>query len=277
MPASRTSDGAVSRRTLLLGAGAGGAAVLGGAGYVLMPDRLRNRLPWTEDPYIPDAAEGVVRLESVRSEARGRDVDLFTAVPAGHGDGAGLPVVVVLHGASATASDFQPFGLGRFLTAAVEGGAPPFVLAGADGGVLRWEPDPNSADDPQRMVLTEMPQWLAERGFDADRRALWGWSMGGYGCLRTAEAQPGWARAVAAFSPALSQDEAVVDDADLLAGLPLGLWCGTEDSYYPAVMAFEAALPQPPDIASYSEGGHTRYYWNDHTLDAFEFLAARLR
>ena len=67
------------------------------------------------------------------------------------------------------------------------------------------------------------------------------------------------------------------DDADRLAGLPLGLWCGTEDSYYPAVMAFEAALPQPPDIASYSEGGHTRYYWNDHTLDAFEFLAARLR
>lgn len=276
MPTSRSSYGAVSRRTLLLGAGAGGAAVVGGAGYALMPGRFRNRLPWVDDPYIPDAPEGVVRLETVRSQARGRDVDLFTAVPAGHGDGAGLPVVVVLHGASATASDFQPYGLGRFLTAAVEAGAPAFVLAGADGGVLRWEPDPNSSDDPQRMLLTELPRWLDERGFDADTRALWGWSMGGYGCLRTAEAEPGWARAVAAFSPALSEEDTVVAEADRLADLPVGLWCGTEDPLYPAVKAFEAALPQPPDIASYGEGGHTRYYWNDHTLDAFEFLAARL-
>ena len=277
MSTSRRSTGAVSRRTVLLGAGAGGVALAGGAAYAVLPDRFRNRLPWAEDPYVPDAAEGVVRLETVRSQARGRDVDLFTAVPAGHGEGAGLPVVVVLHGASATAADFRPFGLGRFLTAAVEAGAPPFVLAGADGGVLRWEPDPNSADDPQAMLLTEMPRWLEERGFDAGTRALWGWSMGGYGCLRAAEAEPGWARAVAAFSPALSEGEGVFADAERLADVPLGLWCGTDDALYPAVRAFEAELVEPPEIATYTEGGHTRYFWNDHTLEAFEFLASRLR
>ena len=277
MSTSRRSTGAVSRRAVLLGAGAGGAALAGGTVYAALPDRFRNRLPWAEDPYVPAAAEGVVRLETVRSQARGRDVDLFTAVPAGYGEGAGLPVVVVLHGASATAADFQPLGLGRFLTAAMEAGAPPFVLAGADGGVLRWEPDPNSADDPQRMVLTEMPRWLEERGFDADTRALWGWLMGGYGCLRTAEAEPGWARAVAAFSPALSEGEAVFADAEQLADVPLGLWCGTDDALYPAVRAFEAELVEPPEIATYTAGGHTRYFWNDHTLDAFEFLASRLR
>lgn len=190
---------------MLLGAaGASGVAVVGGAGWVLGPERVERRLGLGPDPFVPDAPAGQVRLETVRSSARGRDVDLFTAVPAGHGDGAGLPVVVVLHGASATAADFEPYGLGRFLTAAVEDGAPPFVLAGADGGVLSWEPDPASADDPQRMVLEEMPTWLAEHGFDADSKALWGWSMGGYGSLRAAEADPGWARAVAAFSPAVS-------------------------------------------------------------------------
>jgi enterochelin esterase-like enzyme len=176
-----------------------------------------------------------VCLETVRSDLRQRDVDLFTAVPTGHGDGAGLPVVVVLHGASATAADFQPYGLSRFLTAAVEDGAPPFVPAGADGGVLRWEPDPSSDDDQQRLIIDEMPQWLADRGFDADARPLWGWSMGGYGCLRLAEVEPGWARAVAAFSPALSVGERVFTDADKL-DVPLNLCAGpTTRSTRPSV------------------------------------------
>jgi enterochelin esterase-like enzyme len=275
MSTSRSSSGAVSRRTVLLGAGAAGAAAIGGAGYAVLPDRFRHRLPWVE-AYIPDAPEGQVRLETVRSSFRQRDVNLFTAVPAGHGDGAGLPVVVVLHGASATAADFQPFGLARFLTAAVDDGVPPFVLAGADGGVLRWEPDPSSADDPQRMLLDEMPQWLADRGFDSESRALWGWSMGGYGCLRAAEIEPAWARAVAAFSPALSVGEAVFTDADKLADVSVGLWCGTDDSLFPAVEAFAAELEPEPVIASYGEGGHTRHYWNDQTLDAFAFLSSEL-
>ena len=62
-----------------------------------------------------------MRLEQVYSHARGQKVDLFTAVPHGHGDGAGLPVCLILHGVTATPSDYQGFGLGRFLTAAVSG------------------------------------------------------------------------------------------------------------------------------------------------------------
>ena len=34
--------------------------------------------------------------------------------------------------------------------------------------------------------------------------------------------------------------------------------------------------PQPPDPEVYEAGGHTRTFWNDHTLDAFEWLAAQL-
>jgi S-formylglutathione hydrolase FrmB len=126
------------------------------------------------------------------------------------------------------------------------------------------------------MVVEEMPAWLANRGFDADRRALWGWSMGGYGCLRLAETYSHWALAVAAFSPAMRDGESVFDDAGTLAGLPLGIWCGTDDSLYPTVKKFVAALPEEPEVASFSEGAHTRVYWNDQTLDAFAFLSRHL-
>lgn len=53
------------------------------------------------------------------------------------------------------------------------------------------------------MLREELPGWLAERGFAADRRALWGWSRGGYGALRFVSETPGWARALVLFSPAL--------------------------------------------------------------------------
>ena len=277
MPTNEPATPSVTRRRLLLGAaGLGGIAAVGGLGYAVAPAGLKNRLGLGPDPFIPSAREGQVHLETVSSSARGKDVELFTAVPHGHGDGAGLPVVVVLHGASATASDFREFGLGRFLTQAVLDGAPPFVLAGADGGVLRWEKDPSSDDDPQQMLATEMPGWLADRGYDADRLALWGWSMGGYGSLRLAQAQPDYAMAVAAFSPAFGTGDPLFTDVEALADVPLGIWCGTDDPLHEPIKVFVEALPTPPEVASYSAGGHTRIYWNDHTLEAFDYLAAHL-
>lgn len=267
--------GTVSRRAVLLGtAGLGGVAVLGAAAYAIGPDRIRGRLGLLPDPWIPDAPQGQVRLETVRSDARGRDVQLFTAVPYGHGDGAGLPVVVVLHGASATAADFEAFGLARFLTRSAQDGAAPFVLVGADGGAQRWVA--RGTDDPGAMVTDELPGWAATRGFDADRLALWGWSMGGYGALRIAETTPGFARAVAAFSPAIATGDAVFAGAAAVAHTPLGVWCGEDDSFFPAVSEFVDALPTPPEVASFGAGGHTRNYWNDHTLAAFDFLASHL-
>jgi len=258
---------------LLGGAGALGLVAAGAATWPVLPQRLKNQVIGSPDAYIPDAAEGQVTLETVYSEQRGADVDLFTAVPAGFGDGAGLPVVVVLHGASATAADFDGFGLPRFVTAAVEAGANPFVLAGATGDALRWEPQAGG-DNPQGMVLEEMPQWLEDRGFDADRRALWGWSMGGYGVLRVSEIDPTWTRATAAFSPAISSGDAVFQGQSDLGEVPVGLWCGTDDSFYAAVR--ELAEQIRPEIASFSEGGHTRVYWNDKTIEALTFLASYL-
>ena len=268
----------VSRRGLLIGgavvAGAGAAGV---AGWQVLPSnarfRIKGELGLNPEPFVPDASEGEVRLERVTSEHMG-DIDLFTAVPDGHGDGAGLPVVVVMHGSSASASDFQGFGLARFVTAAVEAGAPPFVLAGTDDGPSGWLP----ADgvDPQAMLRDEMPRWLEERGFAADRRALWGWSRGGYGALRYVRQEPTWSSAIALFSPALSPDDPALGDLDALTSLPWGLWCGENDPFHDGAVALADAAPTPPDPWVEGEGGHTRVYWNDHTIDMLTWLSGNL-
>ena len=266
----------ITRRTLLLG-GAGTLAVGAAAatGWELAPYRAKKAFGLTADAYIPDAPEGRVRVDKVHSSAMGREMDLFTAVPAGHGDGAGLPVVVVLHGSSATASGFRAFGFGRFVTEAVRRGAPPFVLAGTDDGPAGWVAD-GSGPDPQRMVRQELPRWLADRGFDAGRRVLWGWSRGGYGVLRLLESEPAYARAAALFSPALSVGDPVFARRKALAGVPLGFWCGTSDPFYDAVRSLVTRLPDRPEVVTFAEGAHTRVFWNDHTLDAFRWLAAKL-
>jgi enterochelin esterase-like enzyme len=267
----------LSRRQLLTGAAAGaaGVGVLGYGGLQLAPERYKARLGLLPDPYIPDAHNGRVRLRRVRSDAMGGELDLFTAVPAGHGSGAGLPVVVVLHGSSASAAEFRGFGLGRFLTRAVQQGTPPFVLAGTDDGPSGWVPD--STADPRRMLTEELPGWLEDRGFDADRRAVWGWSRGGYGALSLAEAEPAWSRATAVFSPAVSEGDDVFDNLDAIGEQPLAVWCGTDDSFYPAVRALVDELPRRPEVATFADGGHTRNFWNDHTLDAFSWLSGHLQ
>ncbi len=223
---------------------------------------------------VPDAAVGDERVERRRSDARGRAVDFYTAVPAGHGDGRGLPVCVILHGASATAADYPGFGFGRFLTDAVVRGAAPFVLAGADGGPSGWEG--SGSDNPARMVHDELPRWCAERGFDPERLVAWGWSAGGYGVLRLGETYPGFLRAIAAFSPAVSPGDRVFEASGVLRGTRIGLWCGRQDPLYDNVVRLSEALPEPPQAGGYADGRHTRRYWNRVTPAAFDFLAAAL-
>src|SRR5918996_3872073 len=137
MTSPKTGKEPISRRALLGGL-AGGAVVV--AGLAAGPVRSRLFDDGEAPGPVPDAPVGDERVERRRSVARHRDVDFYTAVPAGHGDGRGLPVCLILHGGSAVAADYPGFGLGRFLSDAVARGAAPFVLAGADGGRRGWEP-----------------------------------------------------------------------------------------------------------------------------------------
>ncbi|MGE0000128.1 MAG: alpha/beta hydrolase, partial [Ilumatobacteraceae bacterium] len=256
-------------------------AALAGAGVatglIEVPDRLKRAFKDTgPDGTIPEVAPGRVTLEVKQSQARHGEVGFFTAVPDGFGDGSGLPVCLVLHGASATTADYERFGFGQFLTAAVDSGVPPFVLAGADGGRSRWAGN-GSTDDPQRMLVDELPAWCADRGFDAGRLALYGWSMGGYGALLAAIRNPGLFRAVAALSPAVGgESDEVVRRVGELDPARTAVWCGTADSLYDAVRDMAARIPGDPAIESYEPGAHTRGYWNRITPEAFAFIGRAL-
>ncbi|MEV6493105.1 alpha/beta hydrolase-fold protein [Actinoplanes sp. NPDC051633] len=252
------------RRTLLV-AGSAVAAGVAGAWW------QRND---TAEPVVPSAPAGHERVMPKVSKVRGRTVDFYTAVPAGHGDGRGLPVCLVLHGGSKRPADFATLGLGRFLTDAVRRGAAPFVLAGATGDRLAWKP--HGGDDPQRMVHEEVPAWCAAAGFDTSRLAAWGWSMGGSGSLLLAETFRGFVRAVAAFSPAVGPGDAVFAGAPKLAGTKVGLWCGRDDSLYDNVRAFEKALPAARSAGDYRDGDHNFGYWSTAVPSAFDFIAAAL-
>ncbi len=256
----------------------GGAGLAGGlafaTGAVAVPVRVR-RLFLGDGPTapIPRAEVGEVRLERVRSDARGQDVGLFTAVPAGFGDGGGLPVCLLLHGASATTDDLARFGYPEFLTAAVETGSPPFVLVAADGGRSRWEG--SAGDDPQRMLRDEAPAWCVERGFDSARIAVHGWSMGGYGSLLLAALNPDWLRAVAVLSPAVGGG-ILADRVGDLDGDRIAIWCGTDDAVFDGVEELAATIPGGSAIAGFGPGYHTRGYWNTVIPDALAFVAASL-
>ena len=257
----------MKRRTLLTGVtvAAAGVAVAAG-GY--------TRLRGTDELVVPDAPLGDERLEQRESRARGRTVDFYTAVPAGHGDGRGLPVCLVLHGASKTAADFPALGLGRFVTDSVRRGNAPFVLAGATGGRLSWRSWDD--DDPQRMVHEEVPAWCAARDFDTTRMAAWGWSMGGSGALLLAQTFPSFVRSVAAFSPAVRRGDEVFAGVDRLGATPVGLWCGRGDNLYDNVRDLESALPAKPAAGDFGDGNHNFNYWSTAIPAAFDFLATTL-
>ena len=254
------------RRTLLTtGAGVASAAV---AGAWLGRQRAGNDPPAVR----PSAPAGVSHLTQAHSAARGRTVDFWTAVPAGHGDGRGLPVCLILHGGSKRPADFTALGLGGFLTDAVHRGTAPFALAGATGDRLSWRP--NGTDNPQRMVHEELPAWCAARGFDTSRLAAWGWSMGGYGSLLLAETFPGFVRAVAAFSPAVTPGDDVFDGVARLSGTPIALWCGRDDNLYDNVKTLKRSLPAA--TASFTPGRHNFAYWSTAIPSAFDFLGSTL-
>jgi hypothetical protein len=234
----------------------------------------RDALSGGPPPVVPSVPAGDERLERRLSAARGRTVDFYTAVPDGYGDGRGLPVCLVLHGGTKRPPDFAALGLGRFLTDAVRRGAAPFVLAGATGDRLAWQP--NGPDNPQRMLHDELPAWCAARGFDTGRLAAWGWSIGGYGALLLAETFTGFVRSVAAFSPAVAPGDAVFGGAARLAGTPIGLWCGRDDSLYANVRALHQALPAEPAAGEYRSGRHNFGYWSTAIPSAFDFIAATL-
>ena len=118
------------------------------------------------------------------------------------------------------------------------------MLAGADSGVLGWQPV-RRATTRRRWWSTRCRSGWPTAGSTPIVEPLWGWSLGGRGSLLLAETYPDFAARVAAFSPAISRETTSFDSVDALADLPLAIWCGTEDMFYENVRAFVAALLTP--------------------------------
>lgn len=203
---------------------------------------------------VPSLDPGVMATGSFASRWRSGDTGWAISYPPGFDLGATLPVLVSLHGVGGDhSSSFGDYlGLDRFLAQAVANGVPPFAIAAIDGGRSYWH-QRRSGEDSARMVTEEFVPLLAEHGLSADRIALFGWSMGGFGALdiaRTLGAER--VAAVAAGSPALwhradqTPDGAFDDAADFdihtpfgrqsaLDGIPTRIDCGDGDGFLPTV------------------------------------------
>jgi enterochelin esterase-like enzyme len=163
-----------------------------------------------------------------------------------------------------------------------KGDSPPFALAAIDGGESYWHPR-TSGEDRMSMLMQEFVPMCADRwtlGETRARRAIMGWSMGGYGAILMAERYPHDLCAVAAASPAIwtsydamllgpgdAFDSAaqfatydVIAHAGALAQTAVRVDCGLQDGFYPYVQAFVQSLPSPPAGVSIA-GGHDGAFW----------------
>ena len=291
----------LSRRALLLGGTAAGAAVVAGAAYGVEQGALPGR-PWLQSTLhlngaagqVPDVVPGRVDSGSFVSTARlGAETGWCLIHPPGDHAVRDLPLVVALHGLGEDHTSLlgPSFGLDRFLAAAVRDGVPPFLIAAADGGRSYWHPRPDG-EDASAMVTDELLPLLQQRGVDTRRVGLVGWSMGGYGALRLAGLLgPARVPAVVASSPAIWSDPAdasssgfsgpeeyeryrVVGHEDDLVGIPVRVDIGTGDPFYRDVQDYVRSLEDTGvDVTStFEPGAHDPAYWRRMLAAQLAFL-----
>jgi enterochelin esterase-like enzyme len=273
----------LTRRQVLAAGGAGVAAALaGGAGLVqagVLPGRYRvGRLLGACDvggPPPPTATPGPLRFASFPSDRRGRPVGYGVAWPPGSGPGDRLPVCLLLHAAAGNErAPFERLRMHHHLAqaAAGPGRLRPFALASADGRGSGWRPA--AGDDPFGMLLEELLPRLSGLGLRTTpgQVGVLGWSMGGAGALRLAEAHPGRLAAVVATSPAVAAAGAEVAAAGRLAGVAVKVDCGANDPFASATRALAAVLPGAE--VAVAKGCHDGAFWQRQAPAQLRFLAA---
>jgi pimeloyl-ACP methyl ester carboxylesterase len=280
------------RRRTVLTSGIIGAAALG-LGLAADPGNREEEVP---APAQPLASQTTVSVERVYSEARRREVDLVMMYPAGV-PREDLPVCLMLHGRFGSARK-SVVNLPQALSASVAGGEiPPYAFMAVDGGANNyWHR--NLDDDPLWMLLDEVPKWLRQRELgDADGQpfAVSGISMGGFGALlyaRRRQERGNPLQAAAVVSPALltnwpemSKRKAFANEAEwtdldplrhvnALAGLPVGIWCGTSDRFINGARQFIDIAH--PELASTTPGSHNTRYYREVLPEVVKFVGKRL-
>jgi pimeloyl-ACP methyl ester carboxylesterase len=285
----------VSRRTVLGALGAGVAATVGitAAWHSDAPFGEAMRHAVGVAGPVPAVKRAVVQVERVRSEFRGRDVDLLTMVPPGVST-KGLPMSILLHGRYGNARLAAVGGMPEVLVAAVgRGQIPPFGFVAVDGDNHYWHEN-MPGDDPMAMLLEEVPRWLAERGYGAPF-ACTGVSMGGFGALlyaRRRHERRDPAQAIAAISPALLTDWAEMSkrnafrspeqwasldplkNLDKQGTAPTGVWVGDKDQFIEGTRKFIAGTKLA--VGSVTPGGHDDVFYRKIVPDVIRFLGKRV-
>jgi pimeloyl-ACP methyl ester carboxylesterase len=276
--------GTLTRRQAIAGGAVGVvAAVAGGAGLVragVLPGRYRlARTLGACDAALPptSAPPGPTRFGSFTSERRGRTVGYGVAWPPGAGPGDHLPVCLLLHAATGDhRAPFDRLRMHHHLAQAVAvDGVAPLALVSADGRGSSWRRA--TGDDPFAMLLEELLPLLAGLGLRtrAGTVGVLGWSMGGAGALRLAEAAPERLTAVVATSPAVAAGGEEVAGAARLAGLKVRLDCGQTDPFADAARVLAVKLPDGAEV-NLAKGCHDGVFWQGQAPAQLRFLAGAL-
>jgi enterochelin esterase-like enzyme len=266
----------LTRRQILIGIGAGtGGVVAVGAGALVAiggphRDHLLHQVGLEESPNNKVAPTSVTILNGeFASKHMGRAVGWSLSIPSRQARG----VIYCLHGRGGN----HHFAFDEIhLPDVVESVKAPLVVAAVDGGPdSYWHPRTDGTD-ALSMLRDEFIPMVEERT-NTNRRALLGWSMGGYGSLLAAEQSTGRFFAVTVASPALwtspgqTAPGAFDGAADYhrfdvfagqqrLSGLAVRVDCGTGDPFYRATRRFVSGLPSGYQ-GSFGRGFHDPAYW----------------
>ncbi len=144
---------------------------------------------------FPAHSHGIVRQLRVRGPADAQWHSVWVWRPPGP-DSAVIPVLYFLHGNPGGPGDAFSRGLGRILDDRLEEGYPPFVVACPDGnGENHWDTEWADAAGGSDMVESRLldaviPAVEGASRRAAARRAIAGFSMGGYGAMNIALRHP---------------------------------------------------------------------------------------
>jgi enterochelin esterase-like enzyme len=186
-----------------------------------------------------------------------------------------FPVVFLLHGAGADASQWPAIGLASTADDLITSGAiPPMIVVMPDGGATMA--DELAADLVDRLVpwADQTYRTLA----DSADRAVGGISRGGRVALLAVAMHPGVFSGVGGHSPAVGTgDDAIAARLSGISG-PIRLDVGAKDALRPGVEHFATRVVAAGGSADLVEapGGHNRAYWRSHTSEYLRFYASLL-
>jgi pimeloyl-ACP methyl ester carboxylesterase len=295
-------DGRASRRSLLIGA-AGAVVILGGGagGFdyeINQHPGLRRRLfGCGSTPAIP-ASHYTVTTGTFSSDAMHADVPWEIAIPSvGNERAAAVPptaLVIALPGMGGQPHDMVTgVGLPGWATAAKLNIA--FASPGA-GGSTYYHPRADGTNSLEMVTEEFIP--MVEKRFEVGgsraKRAMFGWSMGGFGSLLIAAHRADLVCAAVGSSPAVfpSYDAAITghpltfdseadwekwglwDHLDTLDNMPVRIDCGDADPF--AATARQLLKRIPGAVGQISSGCHLTSFWRRNAAVQLQFLASHL-